>query len=368
MSRDILINLIDRDEAQPRQHFDQSALDELAQSIAANGLAVPILVRPAGERFVIVHGERRYRAVQSLKWETIPADVRNVSEDEAHWLALVENVQRSDLSPIEEARAYQARIAEGITQEQLGQRIGKTQSYIATKLRFLKLSDELQAALTSGALTEGHAKQLLRVDDLPLRQSVFELVAEARLSVKRTAEIIDLALQERPDFSAIVTTTNEESARIRQREFNVWGDAMTQNHAEYLQQAAAIMNSPEPSLQDLLWSAREGKRIADRAGEVNIRCEYELGQLYKDIRQHHLDLGQQIVGLAGAIRDVQSVMANERFEAYTRAELHMDTATAHDFVRRADCDPAGVVERMTDRMWGWLTERWGAGLEAIYGT
>src|SRR5262245_3518578 len=127
MSRDIPLSLIDRDEAQPRQHFDAAALSELAQSIAANGLAVPILVRPVGERFIIVHGERRYRATQSLGHETIAAEVRDLSADEARWLTLIENIQRADLSPIEEARAYQWWLNQGMTQEQLGQRIGKSQ-------------------------------------------------------------------------------------------------------------------------------------------------------------------------------------------------------------------------------------------------
>lgn len=163
MSRDIPTNLIDRDPDQPRQYFDPDALAELAQSIGATGLAVPILLRPAGERFIIVHGERRYRAVCSLGWATIPADVRDIAPDAAQWLALVENVQRSDLSPIEEARAYQARLAGGMTQEALGQKIGKTQSYIAQKLRLLTLPDPVLVLLDRKAITEGHARQLLRL-------------------------------------------------------------------------------------------------------------------------------------------------------------------------------------------------------------
>lgn len=191
MSRDILINLVTRDEAQPRQYFDQAALDELAQSIAANGLAVPILVRPAGERYIIVHGERRYRAVQSLGHATIAADVRDVSADEAQWLALVENVQRADLSPIEEARAYQARLAEGMTQEQLGQRIGKAQSYIATKLRFLRLPEAAQTALDQRRISEGHAKQLLRIDDPAGILALLDDTLRERLSVRAVGEAAD---------------------------------------------------------------------------------------------------------------------------------------------------------------------------------
>jgi ParB/RepB/Spo0J family partition protein len=163
MSRDIPLRLIDPDPAQPRKHFDPASLDELGRSMAANGLAMPILLRPAGERYVIVHGERRWRAARALGWEAIPADVRDLDPDEARWLALAENVQRADLTPIEEARAYRARLAEDMTQEALGARIGKSQSYIAQKLRLLSLPAPALLYLERGALSEGHARQLLRL-------------------------------------------------------------------------------------------------------------------------------------------------------------------------------------------------------------
>lgn len=184
MSRDILLTQIDPDPDQPRKHFDPDALAELAQSIKENGLAVPILLRPAGERFIIVHGERRYRAVGLLRWETIPAEVRDITADEARWLALVENVQRNDLRPTEEAQAYQALLATGATQETLGQRIGKGQSYIATKLRFLKLPAEVQSALDNGVISEGHAKQLLRIDDTEALLNLYQMTREKELTVK----------------------------------------------------------------------------------------------------------------------------------------------------------------------------------------
>jgi ParB/RepB/Spo0J family partition protein len=162
MSRDIELALIDPDLAQPRKYFDPTALEELAQSMAANGLATPILVRPVGPRYTLVAGERRWRAAQQLGWTTIPADVRDLAPDEAHWLALAENIQRADLTPIEEARAFEARLAGGLTQEALGQRIGKTQSYVAQKLRLLRLPGALVHYIDHGALSEGHARQLMR--------------------------------------------------------------------------------------------------------------------------------------------------------------------------------------------------------------
>ena len=164
MTRDILLALIDPDPRQNRKTFDEGALDELAQSMAENGLAVPVLVRPGQDgRYVLVHGERRWRAAGRLGWAAIPAEVRDVAPEQARWLALVENIQRADLSPIEEAGAYQAALSEGLTQTELGKRIGKSQSYIAQKLRLLTLPAPLQVYLDRRALSEGHARQLLRL-------------------------------------------------------------------------------------------------------------------------------------------------------------------------------------------------------------
>ena len=200
MSRDILLSLIDPDPDQPRQHFDQAAIDELAQSIAANGLAVPVLVRPvAGERFMLVHGERRWRAVSQLGWQTIPAEVRDLTIDESRWLALVENVQRADLSPLEEARAFRARLDEGLTQAELARRIGKSQSYIAHKVRLLTLPSEVQDAVAARQLSEGHARQLLRLhkDALPhewiigaARQCLREAWSVRRLELQIAFELM----------------------------------------------------------------------------------------------------------------------------------------------------------------------------------
>jgi ParB family chromosome partitioning protein len=194
MSHDILLSLIDADPNNARKTFDDAAMAELAASIKASGLAVPILLRPIGDRYIIVHGERRYRAVRSLGWPTIPADVRDIDAEAASWLGLVENVQRADLSPIEEAHAYQTRLSAGITQGELGRHIGKSQSYIATKLRLLKLPEFVQAGIRFGKISEGHAKQLLRLD-CPEVQHFFTCVIVGNdLSVLQVKERVDRLL------------------------------------------------------------------------------------------------------------------------------------------------------------------------------
>lgn len=163
MSRDILLDNIHPNRNQPRTQFDRAGLEELARSMGDHGLLSPILVRAQGDAFEIVHGERRTRAARLLGWATIAANVVEMSDEQAQWAALVENVQRDDLSPLEEAAAYRAMIDAGYTQAQISEKISKTQSYVATKLRLLAMPEPLKPWLNSKILAEGHVKQLLRL-------------------------------------------------------------------------------------------------------------------------------------------------------------------------------------------------------------
>jgi ParB/RepB/Spo0J family partition protein len=219
MSRDMPITRIDPDPDQPRKHFDPQAVRELAASIEAAGLASPIMVRPVGDRYTIVHGERRYRAVQSLGWDTIPAIVREVDADEAHWLALIENVQRQDLTPMEEAEAYQARLAADMTQEELGRRIGKSQSAIAQKLRLLTLPEPIAIYVRRGALSEGHARQLLRVRGWlhGLTTEFDGVTAESSVTMREelglTAFVLTTTIALRPEDNPIAGLVPEDAAQ-----------------------------------------------------------------------------------------------------------------------------------------------------------
>lgn len=162
---------------QPRGFVHDDALRELAASIKENGLLQPIVVRPVDDAFELVTGERRWRACRHLGWATIPAVVRDMSDEEAAALAMIENLQREDLSAVEEAQGYRNLLERfGWTQGELARRLGKSQSTVANKLRLLRLPDSVQDRVVRKALTERHARALLR---LPDRDSQERLAAAA---------------------------------------------------------------------------------------------------------------------------------------------------------------------------------------------
>jgi len=146
---------------QPRKHFDEQALAELAQSIKVEGVMSPIMVRPIGEKFEIVQGERRFRAAQQAGLAEIPSIVREVDEQEAFHLAVIENIQREQMTPIEEAQAFMRYVEMGFTHDQIAEKVSKSRTYVTTKLRMLQLPQEIQDWIASGKLAEGHAKKLL---------------------------------------------------------------------------------------------------------------------------------------------------------------------------------------------------------------
>jgi ParB family transcriptional regulator, chromosome partitioning protein len=176
-TQDIAMGSIIANVNQPRKSFDNAALHELAESLKRTGVLQPIVVRRYGQQFQIVVGERRWRAAQMAGLTRIPAVVREASDAETLELALVENLLREDLNPMEEAEAYQRLLTEfAWTQEELGQRVGKDRSSVANCLRLLKLPELIQADLRAGRLTMGHARALLSLpspaDQLKLREEI----------------------------------------------------------------------------------------------------------------------------------------------------------------------------------------------------
>lgn len=189
--KEILIEDIFPNPEQPRREFDEEKLQELADSIREHGLLQPILVKPDGNRYFIIAGERRYRACQLAGLERISCIVRDCSEQEMTEKALIENIQRTDLSPIEEGLAYARLIEEyGLTQEQVAKRVGKGRATIANLLRIIQLPPEVLVLLKNEKISLGHAKVLLGLDDEKQQTALAERIADEGLSVRETEAII----------------------------------------------------------------------------------------------------------------------------------------------------------------------------------
>lgn len=186
---------------QPRATFDEESIAELAQSIQQVGLLQPLLVRKVDDGYELVAGERRLRAVTSLGMEKVACIVQQDIENESSaMMALIENLQREDLHYLEEAQCYQKLLETyGLTQEELANRLGKSQSSIANKLRLLKLSDEVKAAMTEKRLSERHARALLKLTDDKQRLDAVEKIAEKGLSVKETEQMVEKTLNKAYD-------------------------------------------------------------------------------------------------------------------------------------------------------------------------
>src|SRR6266702_4363449 len=186
--REVPVGDIRPNPSQPRTHFDEHELEELAQSIREHGVLQPVLVSqlPDGS-FQLITGERRWRAVQLAGMPTVPAMVKEATPQASLELALVENIQRRDLNPLEEAHAFRQLIDEhGLTQEALGQRIGKSRVAVTNTLRLLHLPDAVREALANGAISEGHARAILMADGESRRVRVLEHVLADHLSVRDT--------------------------------------------------------------------------------------------------------------------------------------------------------------------------------------
>jgi len=194
---EVPLSQIEPNPYQPRLDFDPASLEELAQSIREHGVIQPVVVRRrAPDRYELVVGERRLRAAKLAGLQTIPAIVGDFSEGQMMELAVVENLQREDLNPIEEAQAYQTLIEEfGLTQEQLAQRIGKSRPHISNTLRLLNLPEKLQHLVRQGKLSAGHARALLGISSAAEQETLAERIIRQRLSVRQTEELVRQAAQ-----------------------------------------------------------------------------------------------------------------------------------------------------------------------------
>ncbi len=190
--KNISLNRIKTNPYQPRKNFENEKIEELAQSIKTYGLLQPIIITGEKDEFFIVAGERRYLACKMLGWEEIPVIFRDYPHSSMAAVALIENIQREDLNFLEEAQGYQRLMEEfNLTQEVLAQRLGKSQSTIANKLRLLKLPEEIKALLKEEKLSERHARALLKLDSAEQQKETVKLIMEAGMNVKETEKLIE---------------------------------------------------------------------------------------------------------------------------------------------------------------------------------
>ena len=190
------INQVEPNKNQPRKNFDQDALNELADSIKQYGVIQPIVVQKIDDYYEIIAGERRWRAAKIAKLKKIPVVIKNFSEQEIVEIALIENIQREDLNPIEEAEAYKRLIDEyNLKQEEMAERLSKSRTSITNSMRLLKLSSKVQKLVISGELSSGHARALIPVEDAKKQYTLALEIIKNKLSVRETEKLVKALLE-----------------------------------------------------------------------------------------------------------------------------------------------------------------------------
>ncbi len=240
---------------QPRERFDEEQLQELAHSLREVGMLQPIVVRPVGEqRFQIVAGERRFRAARLAGMDEVPAVVRHTADEQLLTEALVENVHRADLDPIEEALAYQQLLDDfGLTHDALAAKLGKSRSAISNALRLLNLPPLVQDMVVMGALSAGHARAILGVDDPEAQARVAHRVVAEGLSVRATEELVR-QLTTPPDESTMTELADQARAR----------------HDHPFAHAAKLLADALGTRVQIKGTARRGRVIIDYAGREDL--------------------------------------------------------------------------------------------------
>jgi len=192
------IDLVEPNRDQPRKQFDEAALAELAESVRSYGVLQPILVQQEKDYYRIIAGERRWRAARLAGLKQVPVIIKNLSEGEIVEIALIENIQRENLNPIEEAQAYQKLMNDfSLKQDEIARRVSKSRSAVTNSMRLLKLDAAVQEMLIDGSLTSGHARALLSLESKDLQVQIAALILQRKLSVRETEALVKEALTEK---------------------------------------------------------------------------------------------------------------------------------------------------------------------------
>jgi ParB family chromosome partitioning protein len=230
------INLIEPNRDQPRKHFDQDALEELADSIANYGILQPIIVQKKDDYYSIIAGERRWRAAKLARCKEVPVIIREYSDKERMEIALIENIQRENLNPIEEALAYQSLIQEfDLKHEEIAERVSKSRSAITNTMRLLKLDKRVQEMLIDELISMGHARALLALEDGNQQVLIAERIAEKSLSVREAEKLVKEALnpKKETDVKAVPNPAVDAAYQLNENRLkNILGTKVSINRKD----------------------------------------------------------------------------------------------------------------------------------------
>ena len=240
---------------QPRLAFDEQALNELAKSIRQHGIIQPLVLRKIGDKYEIIAGERRYKASYIAGLSKVPAVIINLDDNESAEVAIVENIQRKNLSALEEAKSYKKLLDRGyLTQDQLATRMGKTQATISNKLRLLNLAEEVQDALLNNRISERHARSLLKIDDKKQQVDLLDTIIDQRLNVRDTEELINKRINDKEIYDIENISPSYEYESNKPIDFNTFFDISEDNKEDNKdnENLDVLLKEPEKDFNNLL--------------------------------------------------------------------------------------------------------------------
>ena len=250
----IPLNKIKRNSDQPRKNFDSDKIVELAESIKHHGIIQPLILKKVADEYIIVAGERRWRAAKSLGLKEVPAIIMDLSDKQVLEISLIENIQRQDLNPIEEAMAYKKLLSDfKLTQEELSKRIGKSRTAITNSMRLINLDERVQVYLIEGVISEGHGRALLAISDGDIQYELSQRIIDEKLSVREIERIVKGIL-----------TNNEKSKEKVNKELNSYYRDIKDRLQEYFGTKVNLSNNKNKGKIEIEYYSEEDlQRILD---------------------------------------------------------------------------------------------------------
>ena len=255
------INKIERNKEQPRKNFKQEALEELAQSIKQHGVLEPLLVQDRKDYYEIIAGERRWRAAKLAGIKEIPVIIKNMTEQEIVEISLIENIQREDVDPIEEAMAYKKLKSEfKLTDDQVAEKVSKSRTAITNSMRLLKLGEELQQYVISGELSTGHARALLALTGQEEQLELAKKIIAQALSVRETEALVKQMKEGKPE--AKKKTTSESELKKYQLQYNSYAEKLSRELG--VKVSVSLKENNSGKLEIEFYSADDFEKIYDK--------------------------------------------------------------------------------------------------------